>query len=70
MTNQQYGLFAINEIIRLANLLESAKTNGGGYHLTELDNALQEASKIKAWAEDTRNYMDDLLSTPEWKAAV
>ncbi|MDB5054618.1 MAG: hypothetical protein JWM44_2668 [Bacilli bacterium] len=60
MTNQQYGLFAINEIIRIADLIESVKTNGG-YNLVDLDIALQEATKIKALAEDTRNYMGDLL---------
>lgn len=62
MTNQQYGLFAINEIIRIADLIESAKTNGG-YNLSDLDLVLSEASKIKAFAEDTRNYMSDLLNS-------
>jgi hypothetical protein len=62
MTNKQYGLFAINEIIRLIDLVESTKTNGGGYNMVDLDMALQEAFKIRALAEDTRNYMTELLS--------
>jgi hypothetical protein len=65
MTKQQYGLFAINEIIRLSNLIESAKTSGGGYNMVDLDSALQEASQIKVLAEDTRNYMEELIN-PEY----